>query len=177
MPPTTITRGWPTELTWVGLTVAIATVLYLVVAREGLPAASGLVGHGIGIVGFLLMLVAEFAYTWRKRPERSGPGPLRLWMQGHVYVGVVGPYFVLLHTAFEFRGLAGVLTLVMLVVVVSGILGRFVYTAGAAEPEDAAVARRPLAFWYLLHVPLSVAMFALAAMHVAGALYYARMLR
>ena len=94
-----------------------------------------------------------------------------------MYAGIVGSYFVLLHTAFEFRGLAGVLTLLMLVVVISGILGRFAYTAGAAEPEDAVVAPRPLALWYVLHVPLSAAMFALAAMHVAGALYYARLLR
>lgn len=177
MPPATITRAWRSELTWVGVTIAVATALYVVVARDGLPAASGLVGHGIGIVGFLLMLVAEVAYTWRKRPERSGPGPLRVWMQGHVYAGIVGPYFVLLHTAFEFRGLAGVLALVMLVVVVSGILGRFVYTAGAAQPGDAPAVRRPLSLWYILHVPLSAAMFALAAMHVAGALYYARLLR
>jgi len=177
LPPTTTTRAWPAELMWAAATIAVATALYLVVAREGLPVASGLVGHGIGIAGFLLMLVAEVAYTWRKRPERSGPGPLRLWMQGHVYAGIVGPYLVLLHTAFEFRGLAGILTLVMLVVVASGIMGRFVYTAGGAPRDDAPAARRPLSVWYLLHVPLSAAMFALAVMHVAGALYYARLLR
>jgi hypothetical protein len=163
-------------LTWVGLAIAVATGLYLLVARNGLPAASGLVGHGIGILGFLLMLVAEIAYTWRKHPERAGPWPLRRWMQAHVFAGIVGPYLVLLHTAFEFRGLAGVLTLAMLVVVVSGVLGRYVYTAGAAQP-GVPDGPRPLSRWYLLHVPLSAAMFALAAMHVAGALYYARLLR
>jgi hypothetical protein len=96
-------------------------------------------------------------------------------MQVHVFAGLVGPYLVLLHTAFEFQGLAGVLTLIMLVVLMSGILGRYVYTAGAAQPEGVPESR-PLALWYLLHVPLSAAMFALAAMHVAGVLYYARLL-
>ena len=177
MPPATIIRAWPSELTWVAVTIAVATGLYLVVAREGLPAASGLVGHGVGILGFLLLLVAEIAYTWRKRPDRSGPGPLLVWMQVHVFAGIVGPYLVLLHTAFEFRGLAGVLTLVMLVVVISGILGRYVYTAGGTQSAGGSESRRPLSLWYLLHVPLSAAMFALAAMHVAGALYYARLLR
>lgn len=176
LPPTTTTRAWPAELTWVGLAIAVATGLYLVVARNGLPAASGLVGHGIGLLGFLLMLVAEIAYTWRKRPERTGPGPLRRWMQAHVFAGIVGPYLVLLHTAFEFRGLAGVLTLAMVVVVVSGILGRYVYTAAASQPA-VTDGPRPLSLWYLLHVPLSAAMFALAIMHVAGVLYYGRMLR
>ncbi len=175
LPPMTTTRAWPAELTWVALAIAVVTGLYLVVARDGLPASSGLIGHGIGILGILLMLVAEVAYTWRKRPDRTGPGPLRRWMQAHVFAGIVGPYLVLLHTAFEFRGLAGVLTLAMLVVVVSGILGRYVYTAGAARP-GVPDGPRPFAVWYLLHVPLSAAMFALAAMHVAGVLYYGRML-
>jgi hypothetical protein len=169
-------RNWPAELVAAGLTVALATGLYLLAAHDGLPAASSIVGHGIGIAGFVLMLVAEVAYTWRKKPSRTGPGPLRLWMQGHVYAGIVGPYLVLLHTAFEFRGLAGVLTLVMLVVMLSGILGRYVYTAGAT-PDAPATAPRPFSLWYLLHVPLSLAMFALAAMHVAGVLAYARLLR
>ncbi len=176
LPPTITTRAWPVELTWVAVAIVIATGLYLAVARDGLPAASGLVGHGIGILGFLLMLVAEIAYTWRKQPERTGPGPLRRWMQAHVFAGIVGPYLVLLHTAFEFRGLAGVLTLAMLVVVASGILGRYIYTAGAAQP-GVPDGPHPLSLWYLLHVPLSAAMFALAALHVAGVLYYGRLLR
>jgi hypothetical protein len=176
-PPTTTTRAWPSELTWVGLAVAVATGLYLVVARNGLPAASGLLGHGIGIFGFVLMLVAQLAYSWRKHPDRAGPGPLRAWMRWHVFAGIVGPYLVLLHTAFEFRGLAGVLTLVMLVVVASGIIGRYVYTAGAPPLGDTPQGPRPTSLWYLLHVPLSAALFALAAVHVAGVLYYSRLLR
>ena len=176
LPPTTTTRAWPAELAWVGLAIAVATALYVAVARDGLPAASGLVGHEHEQEAQDADAVAEIAYTWRKRPERTGPWPLRRWMQAHVFAGIVGPYLVLLHTAFEFRGLAGVLTLVVLVVVVSGILGRYVYTAAVTQPA-APDAPRPLSLWYLLHVPLSAAMFALAAMHVAGILHYGRLLR
>ena len=49
--------------------MAAVTLLYLWIARHGPPAAGGLVGHSLGVLGLLLMLVAETAYTWRKRPQ------------------------------------------------------------------------------------------------------------
>jgi hypothetical protein len=156
--------------------IGAITALYLVAARQGLPAPAGLVGHGLGILGFLLMVVAETAYTWRKRPGRNGPGPLRAWLQAHVLAGLVGPYLVLLHSAFRFRGLAGVLTLLMLVIVASGLAGRYLYTA-IPEAGAGGTGRRPLSLWYLLHVPLAAALFVLALFHIAGALYYTRLLR
>jgi hypothetical protein len=163
----TATARRPVEL-WLALgTIALASAVYL---------PRGLVGHVLGITGFLLMVFAETAYTWRKKVTREGYGPLRHWMQAHVFAGLVGPYLVLLHTAFQFRGLAGVLSLMVLVVVASGLAGRFVYTAVPKVPA-APGARRVLAAWWLLHVPLAAAMFVLAAMHVAGALYYATFLR
>lgn len=167
---------WRAEVAVALAAAGAGTTLYLLASRGGLPAPAGLVGHGLGILGGLLMLVAQTAYTWRKRPERSGPGPTRLWLQIHVVAGLVGPYLILLHTAFRFRGLAGVLTLLMLVVVLSGCVGRYAYTAApvAAGRDDKS---RPLAIWYLLHVPLTAALFGLALMHVAGALYYTHLLR
>jgi cytochrome b561 len=162
--------------------IVVVSVVYASVARQGLPAASGLFGHGIGVAGFVLMVVAETAYTWRKRPGRNGPGPARVWLQVHVFVGLVGPYMVLLHGAFRFRGLAGALMLLVLAVVASGVIGRFGYAEaarfGAEEgPARSGATRRMLSVWYLLHVPLSLAMFALAAVHILAALYYATLLR
>jgi hypothetical protein len=167
---------WLAEVVWALLAIGAGTALYLVVAREGLPAPAGLVGHGLGILGFLLMVVAETAYTWRKRPGRNGPGPLQVWLVAHVLAGLVGPYLVLLHSAFRFRGLAGVLTLLMLVIVASGMAGRYLYTA-VASGDAGGGGRRSLSFWYLLHVPLAAALFVLAAFHVLGAMYYTRLLR
>jgi hypothetical protein len=166
---------WRAEVVTALAAIIASTALYLLAARGGLPAPAGLVGHGLGILGGLLMLVAQTAYTWRKRPERNGPGPTRLWLQIHVVAGLVGPYLVLLHTAFRFRGLAGVFTLLMLVVVLSGCVGRYAYAATpVAGPDEKP---RPLAIWYLLHVPVTAALFVLALIHVAGALYYTRLLR
>ncbi|HEU4561910.1 MAG TPA: hypothetical protein VFS20_29055 [Longimicrobium sp.] len=167
----------PTEL-WLALgAIALVTVVYLPVARSGAPAPSGVFGHGLGILGFLLMLFAETGYTWRKNVRREGWGPMRHWLQAHVFTGLVGPYLVLLHTAFEFRGLAGVTALLVLVVVASGCVGRFAYTAVPKHPAAPDGRRRALSLWYLLHVPVAAAMFVLAAVHVAAALYYATLLR
>lgn len=169
----------PVEL-WLALgVIALVSAVYVPIARGGPPAPSGLLGHGLGIAGFLLMMFAETGYTWRKNVHRQGYGPLRRWMQAHVFTGLVGPYLVLLHTAFEFRGLAGVTALLVLVVVASGLVGRFAYTAvpkvAGGAPERGA--RRLLSWWYLLHVPVAAAMFVLAIVHVAAAVYYASLLR
>lgn len=172
----TATARRPVEL-WAALgAIALATAAYLPLAADGPPASRGLAGHVLGITGFLLMAFAQAGHTWRKKVTREGWGPLRHWMQGHVFAGLVGPYLVLLHSAFRFRGLAGVLALMVLVVVASGVAGRFAYTAvpkGPAAPGG----RRVLALWWLLHVPVAAAMFVLAVVHVAGALYYASFLR
>lgn len=169
----------PTEL-WLALgTIALASAVYAPFALREPPAPRGLVGHSLGIAGFLLMLFAETGYTWRKNVRREGYGPMRHWLQAHVYAGLVGPYLVLLHTSFRFRGVAGVAALLVLVVVASGIVGRFVYTAVPKVPSSAPAggARRTLSIWYILHVPVAAAMFVLAIVHVAGAVYYATLLR
>src|SRR5690606_17029338 len=115
----------PAEIALSAALVIAATAGYLVVATEGPPAAGGFVGHGLGALGFLLMLVGTAGYAWRKR--RSGPGAMQRWLQAHVVTGLVGPYLVLLHTGFAFRGIAGASFVLVAVVVVSGIIGRFVY--------------------------------------------------
>ena len=178
----TATARRPVEL-WAALAaIALTTAVYLPVARGAPPAPSGLFGHALGIAGFLLMLFAETGYTWRKRVHREGGGPLRRWLQAHVFTGLVGPYLVLLHTSFRFRGLAGIAALLVAVVVVSGLVGRFAFTAAPKHPSamggpGATGTRRVLSLWYLFHVPVAAAMFVLALVHVAAALYYATLLR
>ena len=106
--------------------------------------------------------------------------------------GLVGPYMVLLHTAMSFSGLAGLTMLLTLVVVASGVVGRYLYTrvprsvqgpetaAGAGQAEQLArlaKRRRALAAWRTFHVPLTWVLFAAAFIHVVAALYYATLQR
>ena len=116
---------------WLSLITAILiTVLYgLVVAftRE-IPAASDMFGHGLGIIGFVLMLMTETLYSLRKRMRTVRFGRMSMWLRFHIFTGLVGPYMVLLHTSWKFNGLAGVTTLLTVIIVISGFVGRYIYT-------------------------------------------------
>lgn len=105
---------------------------------------SGLLGHGLGIVGFLLMLSAETLYTLRKRLRGFPRGQMSTWLQWHVFSGIVGAYLVLLHSAGKFNGLAGLLTLLTIIMVISGFVGRFIYTAVPRTLDGVEVAAREL---------------------------------
>lgn len=98
------------ELWYALLGIVIVTALYaLAYQTDGtFPRASGLVGHGIGILGFVLMLMTETLYSIRKRVASAQWGSMAGWLRFHVVTGLVGPYMVLLHTAVRFRGLAGI---------------------------------------------------------------------
>jgi hypothetical protein len=158
-----------------------------------LPRASGLIGHEIGIVGFVLMLMAETLYSIRKRRPDADWGSMANWLQFHIFTGLVGPYMVLLHTAMRFQGLAGIAMLLTVVVVASGIVGRYIFTTvpraiDVAPPAEGAPAenvqtgrlarrRGALATWYSFHLPLTWVLFATAFVHAGAALVYATLQR
>jgi hypothetical protein len=117
---------------WLSFIAIIAiTLLYLfvVIMLGGIPGASDLFGHGIGIIGFILMLATETLYTLRKRSRTARWGKMSSWLQFHIFTGLVGPYMVLLHTSWKFNGLAGLVMLLTIIIVASGFLGRYIYTS------------------------------------------------
>jgi hypothetical protein len=256
---------------FIGLGIALlVTGVYLLVSRRGAPRASSTIGYSLGILGFLLMLATETLYTLRKRVRNVHRGRMSTWLKVHIVTGLVGPCLVLLHSGGHFHGLAGVLAALTIVIVASGFIGRYIYTAvprtidGAevavreleeqiaeadrelrAEGSDLedtgafalatevprnswtlvvgrgirrwlqrrriraalqplrragvrtkrlerllirryevqaqiaslALARRLMALWHVMHIPLGAAVFTLAFVHIAGALYYAAFAR
>lgn len=89
---------------------------------------SGFIGHGIGILGSVLILTGVFGYMARKRIRRlSRIGYLKYWLEFHIFLCTLGPVLVLFHTSFKFGGLVSVSFWSMVAVVVSGIIGRFIY--------------------------------------------------
>ena len=76
----------------------------------------------------------------------------------------------------EFRGLAGAVSLLTAVVVLSGLVGRYIYTVVPRSIEGAE-ARRMLAVWRSIHVPMALVLFVMAFVHAGGAIYYATLLR
>ncbi|MFL7892797.1 MAG: hypothetical protein AB8I56_12120 [Anaerolineales bacterium] len=260
---------------WVAFIAILAiSILYIsvVILLGGIPAASDFFGHSLGVVGFLLMLMTETLYTLRKRSRSARWGRVSSWLQFHIVTGLVGPYMVLLHSSWKFNGLAGIVILMTGVVVLSGFVGRYIYTAiprsadgiefeasdlqqrivvieaeigewigkrpdlprqllnystatssglsaGIGNPfarlsyqmnlwnirrkmdpqtrkqtqilsdllnrrrtlerqrASLAQARRLMALWHMLHVPIGLALFAAAFVHIGAAIYYATLLR
>jgi hypothetical protein len=89
---------------------------------------SGLWGHGFGIIGTLMMIVGVGIYMIRKRSRKIFTfGFLKHWLELHIFLCTVGPILVLYHTAFKFGGIVSVSFWSMVLVVLSGIVGRFIY--------------------------------------------------
>jgi len=130
---------------WYALAAMIGlTIVYVLVAAQGTPRASSLFGHGIGIIGFLFMLSTETLYSLRKRAQGKAIGRMSTWLQVHIFTGLVGSYMVLLHSAWKFNGLAGLLMLMTVIIVISGVIGRYIYTAVPRNVDGAAVTLRDL---------------------------------
>ena len=119
------------ELWLACLTIIVVTFFYLVVvaALSQVPPASQLFGHALGILGFIMMLLTETLYSLRKRSHNARWGRMSEWLSFHIYTGIVGPYLVLLHSSWKFLGLAGIVTLMTVLVVASGFVGRYIYTS------------------------------------------------
>ena len=88
---------------------------------------SGPVGQTLGIAGALLMLmpllyVARKRVSWLKRV-----GNLRTWLEIHLFCGVVGPVLITFHTSFKFNGIVSAAYWSMVIVVLSGFVGRYLY--------------------------------------------------
>jgi hypothetical protein len=162
--------------------------LLVVLLTKEIPPASELFGHSIGIVGFILMLMTETLYSLRKRSRSVRWGRMSTWLQFHIFTGLVGPYMVLLHTSWKFNGLAGVTTLLTVIIVVSGFIGRYIFTRiprtldgleieGTLSQEALKQARRLLALWHTIHIPIGMALFISAFVHAGAAMYYATFLK
>ena len=89
---------------------------------------SGILGHGLGIIGTLLMIIGVSIYMARKRFRSwSRLGKLKHWLEFHIFLCTIGPIMVLFHTSFKFGGIVSISFWSMVAVFLSGIIGRFIY--------------------------------------------------
>ncbi len=87
----------------------------------------GSLGRQFGIAG-ASMMVLMLGYSLRKRwrPLRR-LGAVRMWLDYHIFLGVCGPLFIVLHSSFKVRGLVALSFWSMVAVALSGVLGRYIY--------------------------------------------------
>ncbi len=89
---------------------------------------SGPFGHGLGIVGTLLILIGVFGYQARKYMRAlQKVWILKHWLEFHIFLCTLGPIMILFHTSFKFGGLVSISFWSMVLVVASGVVGRFIY--------------------------------------------------
>lgn len=89
---------------------------------------TGLIGHGIGIIGSSFLIIGVFGYMARKRFRKlSRIGQLRYWLEFHIFLCTLGPVLILYHTTFKFGGIVSISFWSMVAVVISGVIGRFIY--------------------------------------------------
>ncbi len=87
----------------------------------------GSIGHGLGIIGSLMMIFM-LAYSLRKRIRAFYRwGRLSTCLNIHIYFGIIGPLLVVLHSSFKLNGIISISFWSMLIVMFSGILGRYLY--------------------------------------------------
>lgn len=115
---------------WVALVfVAALFAVSAVLVRDGAAWGPGQgTGYALGVTGGSLML-ALLLYPLRKRVRfMHGWAPLKHWFKFHMAAGILGPLAVLFHSTFHVGSLnAAVALACMLLVVSSGIVGRFLY--------------------------------------------------
>ena len=103
----------------------------------------GSLGHLYGNVGIALILGNLLYLVRRRLVGVAWLGSMRAWMDWHVFSGIVGPAFVLFHSAFTLRTWPAIVSAGSLViVVVTGLFGRYLYrlvprvSDGRQEPAD-----------------------------------------
>lgn len=161
---------------------------------------SGVFGHGLGIVGTLLIVIGVFGYIARKKhPTWARFGRLKYWLEFHIFLCSLGPVMILFHTAFKFGGLVSVSFWSMVAVVASGIIGRFIYIriprtiegrelslgevramSGSLEDETALNRRierlklmqKLFRYWHVAHMPFALIMLIIMVIHVAVTLTF-----
>ncbi len=122
-------RSWQGVLVGLFAIAVVGIVAYGALRRDEnwITPEHGL-GYLLGIVGSVFMLIL-LGYPLRKRfSALRGLGRLPGWLKFHMLLGILGPALILFHANFRLGATnSNVALLTMLIVVTSGIVGRYIY--------------------------------------------------
>lgn len=192
VPLPSLSRRIASLLGAVALRVVVVGILLgaWAVREQDLYTPASDLGYWLGVAGGSLMLVL-LVYPLRKRFRALAVlGPLKHWFRFHLVAGIAGPLIVLFHSTFHVGSFNAAIALAsMLLVVASGIVGRYIYRkihnglygsrATAAELQRALAAEMAALQPLLAELPLverEIAQFtAFAAREPAGRWQRARL--
>jgi len=81
-----------------------------------------------GYVGAGLLLTAVLYPTMRRIPAFRKIASNTMWFDFHMMAGTMGPMFIILHSALKLDNWVSAAFWSMMIVVVSGVIGRYLYT-------------------------------------------------
>jgi hypothetical protein len=110
------------------LLIVLILVLAWFVAFGNLYRSGSDLGYNLGLAGGLMML-SMLLYPLRKRVRfLDRLGRMESWFRYHMFMGIAGPTLILFHSTFKIGSMNGSVALYsMLLVALSGVVGRFVY--------------------------------------------------
>ena len=135
---------------------------------------SGLIGHSLGYLGTLLIILGIVIYMIRKRVRYFATwGTLHNWLNFHIFLCAWGSSMVLYHTAFKFGGIISIGFWSLVIVVISGIIGRYLYIQ-IAKSTSVRLEKMKKAFqyWHIIHLPFALIMLIIMAIHVGVVIYF-----
>ena len=140
-----------------------------------------------GWAGAASMIVMQVYSLRRRLPALRNVGPLRAWLDAHIFLGVQGYLLIAYHSVgiTANASLAALNFALVTVVVITGIAGRYLYGYIAYARLAASVERdsrwrtaleladRWLARWSIVHRPLAVVLLGITTLHVLAHYAYA----
>ncbi len=88
---------------------------------------TGEIGLRLGMLGTAMFCII-FLYPLRKAWKWFGKiGKTRHWLDFHVLIGITAPVIITFHASFKLGGLIGIAYWIMISVVLSGFIGRYIY--------------------------------------------------
>ena len=111
---------------FVAVCVFLAMCLWVAFAQP--YSANSDIGYYLGLIGGSLMLTL-LLYPLRKRwTALESVGSMRGWFSFHIAAGILAPVLILFHSTFRLSSINGAIAFwSMVVVTLSGVVGRFIY--------------------------------------------------
>ena len=132
-----------TERAIIGGLLILQLILWLGFLVHRAPAFPGSVtGVSLAVIAALLMIVPPLLYSATKRiafvkrvlSKRISLGTILNW---HVYTSIVGAILAILHTGHRFESNLGIwLTVMMMITVISGFIGRYFLSFSSGELQE-----------------------------------------
>lgn len=89
---------------------------------------SGYVGQSAGIIALLIFLFLWLYPLRKKWKALAFTGAIGKWLDVHITAALTLPFLLAVHSAWHSDGVIGLGLVAMLVVIASGIVGRYLYT-------------------------------------------------